>query len=101
MRSALLVQVRSGRPDAAEPVAPELTRSEAVGLLTPDLYLQQQVTDRLLSCRVVNWIKQIVPQPVILPSGGVPVEAPPKVSRSSLDKGRAAPDAALRMVSAL
>lgn len=37
-------------------------------------------------CSVVNWIKQIIPQPVVQPPGGVPTEPPPKTSRSSLDK---------------
>lgn len=36
---------------------------------------------------MVNWIKQMVPQPVILPPGAVPIERPKKSSRSSLDKG--------------
>lgn len=36
---------------------------------------------------VVSWIKQMVPQPVILPPGAVPIERPKKSSRSSLDKG--------------
>ncbi|KAL4006106.1 hypothetical protein ACER0C_005819 [Sarotherodon galilaeus] len=35
---------------------------------------------------VVTWIKQIVPQPVILPPGAVPVEPSTKSSRTSLDK---------------
>ncbi|XP_063336255.1 cyclic nucleotide-gated cation channel beta-1-like isoform X4 [Pelmatolapia mariae] len=35
---------------------------------------------------VVTWIKQIVPQPVILPPGAVPVEPSTKSSHTSLDK---------------
>ncbi|XP_049928596.1 uncharacterized protein LOC126407598 [Epinephelus moara] len=35
---------------------------------------------------MVNWIKQIVPQPVILPPGAVPTEPSNKSNRSSLDK---------------
>uniref|UniRef100_A0A087XNH0 Uncharacterized protein n=1 Tax=Poecilia formosa TaxID=48698 RepID=A0A087XNH0_POEFO len=41
----------------------------------------------------------IVPQPVILPPGGVPVEAPPKVSRSSLDKVLSPPPESLSGIS--
>lgn len=39
-----------------------------------------------LCCSVVNWIKQIVPQPILLPPGSVPIEPSTKSSRSSLDK---------------
>lgn len=35
---------------------------------------------------MVNWIKQMVPQPVMLPPGAVPIERSKKSSRSSLDK---------------
>lgn len=37
---------------------------------------------------VVTWIKQIVPQPVILPPGAVPVEPSTKSSCTSLDKSK-------------
>lgn len=49
----------------------------------------KQVSHKLspLLCSMVNWIKQMVPQPVILPPGAVPIERPKKSSRSSLDKG--------------
>ncbi|MEQ2205048.1 hypothetical protein XENOCAPTIV_023888, partial [Xenoophorus captivus] len=46
---------------------------------------------------VVNWIKQIIPQPVILPSGGIPTEPPPKASRSSLDKVLSPPESLSRI----
>ncbi|KAK2841943.1 hypothetical protein Q5P01_012143 [Channa striata] len=36
--------------------------------------------------KMVNWIKQIIPQPVTLPPGAVPAEPSSKSSRSSLDK---------------
>ncbi|KAK5609878.1 hypothetical protein CRENBAI_013523 [Crenichthys baileyi] len=49
--------------------------------------------------KVVNWIKQIIPQPVILPSGGVPTEPPPKASRSSLDKILSPPPESLSGIS--
>lgn len=49
----------------------------------------KQVSHELspLLSSMVNWIKQMVPQPVILPPGAVPIERPKKSSRSSLDKG--------------
>ncbi|XP_026166987.1 cyclic nucleotide-gated cation channel beta-1 [Mastacembelus armatus] len=35
---------------------------------------------------VVNWIKQMIPQPAVVPPGAVPTEPSSKSSRSSLDK---------------
>ncbi|RVE72346.1 hypothetical protein OJAV_G00061010 [Oryzias javanicus] len=49
--------------------------------------------------KVVNWIKQIIPQPVILPPGAVPSEPPPKASRSSLDKLVSPPPESLSAIS--
>ncbi|XP_023811822.1 cyclic nucleotide-gated cation channel beta-1-like isoform X1 [Oryzias latipes] len=49
--------------------------------------------------KVVNWIKQIIPQPVILPPGAVPSEPPAKVSRSSLDKILSPPPESLSGIS--
>ncbi|CAI5664931.1 unnamed protein product [Oreochromis niloticus] len=48
---------------------------------------------------VVTWIKQIVPQPVILPPGAVPVEPSTKSSRTSLDKILSPPPESLSGIS--
>ncbi|XP_035983077.1 LOW QUALITY PROTEIN: uncharacterized protein LOC105931378 [Fundulus heteroclitus] len=49
--------------------------------------------------KVVNWIKQIIPQPVIPPPGGVPTEPPAKASHSSLDKVLSPPPESLSGIS--
>ncbi|KAM4554434.1 LOW QUALITY PROTEIN: uncharacterized protein V3H82_018656 [Fundulus diaphanus] len=49
--------------------------------------------------KVVNWIKQIIPQPVIHPPGGVPTEPPAKASHSSLDKILSPPPESLSGIS--
>ncbi|XP_070763169.1 cyclic nucleotide-gated channel beta-1-like [Enoplosus armatus] len=49
--------------------------------------------------KVVNWIKQMVPQPVILPPGAVPIEPSNKSSRSSLDKILSPPPESLSGIS--
>ncbi|XP_063336253.1 cyclic nucleotide-gated cation channel beta-1-like isoform X2 [Pelmatolapia mariae] len=48
---------------------------------------------------VVTWIKQIVPQPVILPPGAVPVEPSTKSSHTSLDKILSPPPESLSGIS--
>ncbi|XP_005734784.1 cyclic nucleotide-gated cation channel beta-1 isoform X2 [Pundamilia nyererei] len=48
---------------------------------------------------VVTWIKQIVPQPVILPPGAVPVEPSTKSSCTSLDKILSPPPESLSGIS--
>ncbi|XP_035800161.1 cyclic nucleotide-gated cation channel beta-1-like isoform X2 [Amphiprion ocellaris] len=48
---------------------------------------------------VVNWIKQMIPQPVILPPGAVPLEPSSKSSRSSLDKILSPPPESLSGIS--
>ncbi|XP_040894094.1 cyclic nucleotide-gated cation channel beta-1-like [Toxotes jaculatrix] len=48
---------------------------------------------------MVNWIKQIIPQPVILPPGAVPIEPSTKSSRSSLDKILSPPPESLSGIS--
>ncbi|XP_022605580.1 cyclic nucleotide-gated cation channel beta-1-like [Seriola dumerili] len=48
---------------------------------------------------MVNWIKQIIPQPVILPPGAVPIEPSAKSSRSSLDKLLSPPPESLSGIS--
>ncbi|XP_034733932.1 cyclic nucleotide-gated cation channel beta-3-like [Etheostoma cragini] len=48
---------------------------------------------------VVNWIKHIVPQPVMLPPGAVPIEPSSKSSRSSLDKLLSPPPESLSGIS--
>ncbi|XP_051808015.1 cyclic nucleotide-gated cation channel beta-1-like [Acanthochromis polyacanthus] len=48
---------------------------------------------------VVNWIKQMIPQPVILPPGAVPPEPSSKSSRSSLDKILSPPPESLSGIS--
>lgn len=48
---------------------------------------QQMCTNRLSLLSVVNWIKQMVPQPVLVPPGAIIIEPAKKTStRSSLDK---------------
>uniref|UniRef100_UPI0037E73D31 cyclic nucleotide-gated channel beta-1-like n=1 Tax=Semicossyphus pulcher TaxID=241346 RepID=UPI0037E73D31 len=48
---------------------------------------------------VVNWIKQIVPQPAMLPPGAVPIEPSNKSTRSSLDKILSPPPESLSGIS--
>jgi hypothetical protein len=36
---------------------------------------------------VVNWIKNVIPQPVMLPAGYVEAQSKAQSKRSSLDKG--------------
>ncbi|XP_074533486.1 LOW QUALITY PROTEIN: uncharacterized protein LOC141796339 [Halichoeres trimaculatus] len=48
---------------------------------------------------VVNWIKQMVPQPVMLPPGAVPIEPSNKSTRSSLDKILSPPPESLSGIS--
>ncbi|XP_056272940.1 uncharacterized protein LOC130195438 [Pseudoliparis swirei] len=48
---------------------------------------------------VVNWIKPIIPQSIILPPGVVPSEPPTKASRSSLDKVLSPPSESLSGIS--
>ncbi|GLD46217.1 cyclic nucleotide-gated cation channel beta-1-like protein, partial [Lates japonicus] len=48
---------------------------------------------------MVNWIKQMIPQPVILPPGAVLIEPSTKSSRSSLDKILSPPPESLSGIS--
>jgi len=48
---------------------------------------------------MVNWIKQIIPQPVILPPGSVPMEQQTRSTRSSLDKILSPPPESLSGIS--
>ncbi|KAM9854306.1 uncharacterized protein ACBR49_002909 [Aulostomus maculatus] len=48
---------------------------------------------------MVNWIKQIIPQPAMLPPGAVPIEPSKKSSRSSLDKILSPPPESLSGIS--
>ncbi|XP_008295762.1 cyclic nucleotide-gated cation channel beta-1 [Stegastes partitus] len=48
---------------------------------------------------VVTWIKQMIPQPVVLPPGAVPAETPNQSSRSSLDKILSPPPESLSGIS--
>ncbi|XP_056138382.1 uncharacterized protein LOC130114538 [Lampris incognitus] len=49
--------------------------------------------------KVVDWLKQAIPQPVMLPPGAVPIEPSPRSNRSSLDKILSPPPESLSGIS--
>ncbi|XP_034032824.1 uncharacterized protein LOC117516055 isoform X2 [Thalassophryne amazonica] len=51
------------------------------------------------SPNVVSWLKQIIPQSILLPPGAVPVETSPKLSCKSVDKTLSSPPESLSGIS--
>ncbi|KAF3854486.1 hypothetical protein F7725_022541 [Dissostichus mawsoni] len=60
---------------------------------------EEEPEPSLFPPNVVNWIKQMVPQPLVLPPGAVPLEPSTKSSRSSLDKILSPPPESLSGIS--
>ncbi|XP_044212762.1 LOW QUALITY PROTEIN: cyclic nucleotide-gated cation channel beta-1-like [Thunnus albacares] len=84
---------------AAMPDYDPLPHIPVVEMVSEDEVSEVETPTPQFPPNVVNWIKQIIPQPVILPPGAVPMEQQTKSSRSSLDKILSPPPESLSGIS--
>ncbi|XP_037539315.1 cyclic nucleotide-gated cation channel beta-3 [Nematolebias whitei] len=83
---------------AAMPEYDPLPHIPVVEVVSEDEGLEEESLTSQFTPRMKNWIKQIIPQPV-LPPGAVPTEPAPKSSRSSIDKILSPPPESLSGIS--
>ncbi|XP_076589628.1 uncharacterized protein LOC143322365 isoform X2 [Chaetodon auriga] len=84
---------------AAMPDFDPLPHIPVVEMVSDDEVSEVESVTNHFPPNMVNWIKQMVPQPVILPPGAVPIEPSTKSSRSSLDKILSPPPESLSGIS--
>ncbi|XP_029378259.1 cyclic nucleotide-gated cation channel beta-1-like [Echeneis naucrates] len=70
-----------------------------VEMVSEDEISEVEMGNTQFAPNMTNWIKQIIPQPVVLPPGVVPTEPSTKSTRSSLDKILSPPPESLSGIS--
>ncbi|KAM9754591.1 uncharacterized protein ACNS7B_007482 isoform 2-T2 [Menidia menidia] len=84
---------------AAMPDFDPLPHIPVVEMVSEDEVSEVETLTPQFPPNVVTWIKHIIPQPVILPPGAVPIEPPPRPSNSTLEKILSPPPESLSAIS--